>query len=172
MSQLAPPPAAPPFPQVIGDAVRDAAADFFSSSCKLKYQERDDSPGDSSSGIMSTISFLGDQPWSFSLVLPDRTAAAMAKAFAGFDIPVDSPDMGDVIGEVVNVIAGGICAKLDSKGIKVQMSLPTVVRGANVSVLVPSGATTKRMEFNGPTGSCWFQLVKARVMGACRVSGS
>lgn len=171
MTQLAPPAATAPFPQVIGDAVREAAADFFKSSCGLKYQEKPDEAAESTAGIMSTISFLGEQPWAFSLVLPDRTAIAMAKAFAGFDIPVDSPDMGDVIGEVINVIAGGICARLDARGIKVQMSLPTVVRGANVGVLVPSGATTKRMEFTGSNGSCWFQLVKARVLGNCRQSG-
>lgn len=151
------------FPPVIGDAVRDAAADFFKSSCNLSYQEQSVDTEETSAGFMSTISFLGDPPWTFSLVLPDQAAVAMAKAFAGFDIPMDSPDMGDVIGEVVNVIAGGICARLDAKGIKAQMSLPTVIRGDNVSVLVPSGSVTKRMGFSGPNGNCWFRLVKARV---------
>jgi CheY-specific phosphatase CheX len=161
------------FPPIIGDAVRDAAADFFKSSCNLKYQEHPESEEEApASGMMSTISFLGDQPWSFSLLLPDETAVALAKAFAGFEIPADSADMGDVIGEVVNVIAGGICARLDARGIKAQMSLPTVVRGANVSVLVPSGALTKRMGFTGPNGTCWLRLVKARRLGSTRQSGS
>ena len=162
------------FPPIIGDAVRDAAAEFFKSSCNLKYQEHQEHQEDEApaSGMMSTISFLGDQPWSFSLVLPDDTAVALAKAFAGFEIPADSADMGDVIGEVVNVIAGGICARLDARGIKAQMSLPTVVRGANVSVLVPSGALTKRMGFAGPNGTCWFRLVKARRLGPTRQSGA
>ncbi len=171
MTELLPPPVTAPFPPLISDAVRDAAADFFRSSCGLKYQERPDD-AQSGAGIMSTIAFMGDQPWSFSLVLPDRTAVALARAFVGFDIPVDSPDMGDAIGEVVNVIAGGICARLDARGIKCQMSLPTVVRGENVSVLVPSGALTKRMEFTGPNGACWFRLVKARSMGGIRMPGT
>ena len=170
MTELLPAPSTP-FPPMIGDAVRDAAADFFKSTCGLKYQEQPDGAEESSSGIMSTISFLGESPWAFSLVLPDQTAIAMARAFAGFEIPIDSPDMGDVIGEVVNVIAGGICARLDAKGIKVQMSLPTVVRGDNVAVLVPSGASTKRMGFTGPNGPCWFRLVKARSFGAPRQAG-
>lgn len=160
--------AAPPFPAVIGDAVRDAADDFFRSSCGLKYQEPSGGDDESAAGIMSTISFMGDQPWSFSLVLPNRTAVAMARAFAGFDIPADSADMGDVIGEVVNVIAGGICARLDAHGIKAQMSLPTVVRGENVSVMVPSGASTKHLEFAGPDGACWFRLVKSRTFAIKR----
>jgi chemotaxis protein CheX len=153
------------FPAVLGDAVRDAAADFFNSSCGLKYQDQLEGAEEASAGLMSTISFHGNPSWTFSLVLPDRTALAMAKAFAGFDIPADSPDMGDVIGEVVNVIAGGICARLDAKGLKAQMSLPTVVRGDNVSVLIPSGSVTKRVGFAGPNGVCWFRLVKARTPG-------
>lgn len=150
------------FPPVIGAAVRDAATDFFRPTCGLKYQEQSEDAKDESSGIMSTISFLGDPSWTFSLVLPDHAASAVARAFAGYEIPIDSLDMGDVIGEVVNVIAGGICARLDAKGIKAQMSLPTVVRGENVAVLIPSGASTQRMGFTGPNGPCWLQLVKAR----------
>lgn len=168
MTDLAAPPEAPAFPAVLGDAVRDAADDFFRSSCGLKYAEQPEGAAESAAGIMSTISFMGDQPWTFSLVLPDRTAVAMARAFAGFDIPADSPDMGDVIGEVVNVIAGGICARLDAKGIKAQMSLPMVVRGENVSVMVPSGASTKHLEFVGSNGPCWFRLVKSRTLGIKR----
>jgi CheY-specific phosphatase CheX len=172
MTELLPPAASVPFPSIICEAVRDAADDFFRSSCGLKYQEHPDDLSQPSAGIMSTIAFMGDQPWSFSLVLPHHTAMALARAFAGFDIPAESPDMGDVVGEVVNVIAGGICARLDAKGIKVQMSLPTVVRGENVSVLVPSGASTKRMEFAGPNGACWFRLVKARSFGSTRLPGT
>ena len=168
MHDLAAPPGAPAFPAVLGDAVRDAADDFFRATCGLKYAEQPDRASEAAAGIMSTISFVGDQPWSFSLVLPDCTAVAMARAFAGFDIPADSADMGDVIGEVVNVIAGGICARLEAKGIKTQMSLPMVVRGENVSVMVPSGASTKHLEFVGPNGPCWFSLVKSRTAGVKR----
>jgi chemotaxis protein CheX len=153
------------FPQAISDAVRDAAAEFFTSSCNLKYQEDPSGNERSSAGFMSTLSFVGATPWSFSLVLPDATAATMAKSFAGFDIPLDSTDMGDVIGEIVNVIAGGIVARLESQGIPARMSLPMVVRGENVSVLIPSGATTRRMSFAGDTGNCWFRLVQARNIG-------
>jgi CheY-specific phosphatase CheX len=106
---------------------------------------------------------VSDQNWAFSLVLPNKTANALAKAFAGFEIDADSPDMGDFIGEVVNVMAGGITARLHAKGITARMSFPTVIRGENVSVLVPTGAVTKGMEFQGEKGNCWFRLVKARV---------
>jgi CheY-specific phosphatase CheX len=149
------------FPPQISAAVRDATVEFFRSTCGLKCEELAQ-PNYESSGneIMSTISFVGNPSWVFSLVLPADTAVIVAKKFAGFDIPLESPDMGDVVGEVVNVIAGGICARLDAKGIKAQMSLPTVARGANLSLLVPSGAATSRMGFTDANGTLWVQLVK------------
>ncbi len=151
------------FPPVISNAVRDAALNFFKSSCGLKYVEN---PPDSAetwcSAIMSTISFVGDPPWTFALVLPDDAAVMVAHTFAGFDIPFDSPDMGDVLGEVVNVLSGEIVARLDAKGIKLQMSLPTVIRGHNVCLHVPSSVSTTQLMFSGPKGTCWFKLVKAR----------
>ncbi|MCS6866894.1 MAG: chemotaxis protein CheX [Gemmataceae bacterium] len=157
-------PTAAPFPAVISTAARDATTEFFQSFCGLQSQELTLATHDPPEGeIMSTISFVGDVAWAFSMIFPATAAVALAKAFAGFEIPADSADLGDLVGEVVNVIAGGICARLDRHGLRAQMSLPTVVRGANLSLLVPSGAATTRMAFTSPDGVFWVQLVKAPI---------
>ncbi len=154
------------FPPVVSTAVEEAATDFFQASCGLRHiptaQVDESGP---CAGIMSTISFLGDLQWAFALAFPDDAAVAIAKAFAGFDIPFDSPDMADVLGEIANVIAGDISARLAKQGIKAQMSLPTVVRGGNVSLLVPHSVSTTRVTFSGPGGTCWFNLVGTRTDG-------
>lgn len=166
-------PAADTFPRVITTAVREAATDFFSSSCGLSHVENP-RPQDATprGGLMSTISFVGDPSWTFAMVLADEAAVMVAQAFAGFEIPADSPDMGDVLGEIVNVIAGGICARLDSKGIKAQMSLPSVIRGEHVSLLPPTGCPSTQLAFSGPKGTCWFRLVTARDGTLNRRSGA
>ncbi len=151
------------FPSPISDAVRQAATEFFSTYCGLNLAEKSPAGTDSPcAGIMGVISFFGDQVWSFAIVLPEQTAVFAAKKFAGFDIPFGSPDMGDMVGEMANVIAGDICARLDAKGIKAQMSLPTVARGHDVELLPPSDACTSRMALTSDNGNCWFKLVKAR----------
>lgn len=166
MPELLQPTAADAFPRAITDAVQEAATAFFTTSCGLEHvPAADGSEEAQGAGIMSTISFLGDKPWAFAMALPESAAVMIAKAFAGFEIPFDSPDMGDLLGEIANVIAGDISARLDAKGIKAQMSLPTSVRGANVSLLVPHGVSTNRLLFSGPNGKCWFNLVSARTDG-------
>jgi CheY-specific phosphatase CheX len=153
------------FPPVLSKAVEEAAAAFFKSSCGLTQvpaEEVDEGP---CAGIMSTISFLGDPSWAFSMAFPEGAAVTIAAAFAGFEIPFDSPDMGDLLGEIANVIAGDITARLAKKGIKAQMSLPTVVRGDHVAILVPHGVSTTRLAFSGSKGACWFNLVGTRADG-------
>ena len=158
-------PASDAFSKVISAAVRESAAQFFKASCNLTFVEKPTAEeGTEPAGIMAAISFVGNPSWAFALVAPNSAAVTISKAFAGFDIPFDSPDMGDVFGEVVNVIAGDISARLDRKGMKAQMSLPTVIRGEHVDLHVPSGASTTRLSFAGPKGSCWFKLIEARDM--------
>ncbi|MBP3960621.1 chemotaxis protein CheX [Gemmata sp. G18] len=154
------------FPPAVSKAVEEAATAFFKTSCNMTHVPNgkvdEDAP---SAGIMSTISFMGDPPWAFALAFPEESAVTVAKVFAGFEIEFESPDMGDLVGEIANVIAGDISARLAKKGIKAVMSLPTVVRGGSVSLLVPSGVSTTRLVFSGPGGSCWFNLVGTRTDG-------
>ncbi|MDB5312191.1 MAG: hypothetical protein JWO38_6393 [Gemmataceae bacterium] len=157
-------PAEATFPEAIEAAVRKAAIEFFGSYCGLELTEQkvDDRPDPPCAGIMGVISFFGDSVWSFALVLPEGTAVAVAKKFAGFDIPFDSPDMGDLVGEMANVLAGEICSRLDARGMKAQMSLPTVARGHDVELLPPSDSCSERLVFTSPTGMFSFKLVKAK----------
>lgn len=165
MAELLAPPLTDTFPPAITRAVQEAAAAFFKTSCGLAHVPDVPAGEAQCAGIMSTISFLGDTPWAFAMALPEDAAVKIARAFAGFDIPFDGPDMGDVMGEIANVIAGDICARLDADGLGGQMSLPTSVRGGNVALLVPNGVSTARLLFAGPNGKCWFNLVSARADG-------
>jgi CheY-specific phosphatase CheX len=150
------------FPPALSQVVREAAIQFFGSYCGMEPGERTDAPVEAAGpGIMGVISFFGDPVWSVSLVLPEATAVAAAKMFAGFEIAFDSPDMGDIVGEMANVMAGDIVARLDGLGIAAQMSLPTVVRGHDVELLSNSNACAARLKFESPNGGFWFRLVKA-----------
>jgi len=154
------------FPPVISAAVREAATAFFKTSCGLTHVPAGEMPrAELRAGIMSTISFLGDPSWAFALAFPEDAAVSIAKTFAGFEIPFDSPDMGDVLGEIANVIAGDISARLAKKGVSAQMSLPTVVCGDNVCLLVPATVSATQLMFAGPNGTCWFNLMGTRTDG-------
>lgn len=123
--------------------------------------------------VASVISFFGTQPWALTLVVPEPTAVAMALKFTGFDVPFDSSDMGDVVGELTNVLAGEVIAQLTRRGIQSQMSLPTVARGNDVEMLRSTGSSVRTISYNSPQGVFWFDVCTASEFSRlCRTPGT
>jgi len=61
-------------------------------------------------------------------------------------VPFESSDMGDAIGELANVIAGSVKARLDQRGAKANISLPTVLRGSAVESVHLQNVRAMRQE--------------------------
>ena len=157
-------------PQVtaVGDAVVSTLM-MVTGSAPL-YVGADETPctGDQIIGI---ISFTGLHSCYLMLCLPRETASALAVKFAGFEIAFDSADMGDVVGELANVAAGKVVANLETMGLKAEMSLPAVIRGASMSLPVPDGLEGLRMNYSSSDGPFFMELVferSLRLEGECR----
>lgn len=134
----------------------------------------EDTPCD---GVYGIISFVGDPCWSFMLGLPRQTAALLVQSFLGCELEHESADMADAIGEIANIIAGDLVARLESHGIPAAMSLPTVARGHDVELMLPHDTTSERLDFTSPAGALWARVVMARAeeasprRGACPMCG-
>ncbi|MCH8157684.1 MAG: chemotaxis protein CheX, partial [Nitrospinae bacterium] len=96
------------------------------------------------------------------LALPKESACAISSKFTGFEVDYDSPDMGDVVGELANVLAGDIVARLGKDDIKVAMSLPTIMRGHDVEPLLPRGLPSAKMHFTLPHSEFTLKLAVSR----------
>lgn len=154
-----------PLTAVIVPPVREAAVEFVIDHCRLTpvplaVAQSGPLPPNAA-GIMGAITFHGLPAWRFLLVLPADAAVALARAFTGADIPFDAPDMADAVGEIANVIAGDIAARLDRRGVPARISLPTVVRGPDVATLAPADARAVWLRFESPAGTHWYKLAKA-----------
>lgn len=116
-------------------------------------------------GVIGAISFVGDLGWSVSLGFPRDTAVALSAKFAGFEIEFDSDDMGDVVGEIVNGVAGYIVAQLDERGIQAQMSIPTVTRGHELQVIPVNRQKCCGRHFITPDGPFWAHVTVFAAFG-------
>jgi chemotaxis protein CheX len=76
--------------------------------------------------VSGIIGFSGNFSGAMVLSFQTRTAIAIVKAFAGADIPPNSPDFGDAVGELANMIAGS--AK-KSFGAETSIGVPSVIIG-------------------------------------------
>jgi CheY-specific phosphatase CheX len=116
-------------------------------------------------GMVGIIAVIGDISWSVSLGFSPQTATRMALRFAKFEIPYDSRDMGDIIGELANVLAGDLVARLEQSGIRVDMSLPTVARVEDLRVLQPGAAESLRFTYSSSEGEFFVGLAVGRPLG-------
>lgn len=156
------------FPAAIADAVREAVEATFDRICSEKPILRTNGDQDiAGSSVIGIISFVGDHTWSLALVLPQETAPALARQFAGFDVPFDSADMGDVVGELANVLAGDVVARLEGKRITAHMTLPTVARGQDMKTILSKGTAAMHMTFASGQGPLRFNL--AAVQSECPI---
>jgi len=111
-----------------------------------------DSPRVPYEGVVGIISVVGDVAWSIMVCLPRQTAEAVAMIFTGMEVGFDSPDMGGVVAELANVIAGDIVARLDAEGLRAEMSLPMVARGSDIELLDQAKLPAARYSFSLPEG--------------------
>lgn len=104
------------------------------------------------------ISILGSLQWSVILGFERSTAGAMASRFAGFEIPADSPDCGDALSEVTNIVAGQVKRMLVAKGLDVEISLPIVSAATGLRTLAQRGTTCERRHFDSEIGKAWTSV--------------
>ena len=142
-----------------------AVNNVFNSTCGLTPTLLENQPEQQEALILGIISLVGDVEWSLFLGLPKATAVAVAAKFAGFEIPFDSSDMGDAVGELTNIFAGQVKALLDECGVKANISLPSVIRADNLRMLIQRDAATKRTCFDSPLGKFWTGILSGSSAG-------
>ena len=136
-------------PQELEEKVRESVLTTFESLLgeELEYVG-DGSGGDSLNGIIGNVTvFNSDHTISLMLAIPKDTAVFISKVFIGMELPFDSDDMGDLIGEVSNILAGDVAANVEKVGFRGQSSLPMATRGSDLTLFMPSKPPTKKMKF-------------------------
>jgi CheY-specific phosphatase CheX len=150
-------------PAVLVEQTQKATLDSFTKICgEIEVLESDITDFSKGMKIDGIISFVGDLTWSLIFSLPHASAEMMAQKFAGFEIPYDSVDMGDVVGELTNVLAGVLCGGLENVGVKSQMSLPTITRGSDFEQLMSDSLISRRLFFVANGLHFMVKLVVAR----------
>ena len=86
-------------------------------------------------------------------------ATALGPVFAGFGVPYESEDMGDMIGELTNVLAGVVIGELAKEQFHAQMAFPTVARGHESGLFLPKNHAEQRLCFSSSVGKFWVKII-------------
>lgn len=110
-------------------------------------------------GVIGNIAVFNQQhTLSLMIVIPKETALKLSEIFIGVEIPFESDDMGDLIGEISNILAGDVAANIETVGFRGQSSLPTATRGSDLTLFMPNKPPTEKMKFTGPGGDFWVNM--------------
>ena len=137
------------------DCVTGAVQEILAVTCDVTIEPLPDGePPPDGDAIITVLSLVGDVNWVVYMGFLRDTATASAARFAGFEIPFDSPDMSDAIGELGNMFVGQVKALLNQRGVQAKISLPTVIRTRGMEILAPRGAPTKKACLIGRPAGC------------------
>lgn len=147
-------------PAEIVGLVKESVINTFASICgsEPSYVEQN-GQSKSLNGIIGNIAVFNNQhTLSLMIVIPRETAISLSETFIGMEIPFESDDMGDLVGEISNILAGDVAANIETIGFRGQSSLPTATRGSDLTLFMPNKPPTEKMKFNGPSGEFWVNM--------------
>ncbi|MEE4242934.1 MAG: chemotaxis protein CheX [Desulfopila sp.] len=102
--------------------------------------------------LSSMLGFGGDIRGSIELHFPRETAVAITSQFLGMDVMQIDEDVKDAMGELANMIAGGLKAFFAEKNVKAELAIPTTVIGKAYSTRSIPGAERVQIYFVCGTG--------------------
>lgn len=141
------------------ECVMSAFREMISSICDMAVVEAKAVVDESDGLLLAMISLVGDVAWTVFIGLPKATAGPLVEKFSGFELDYDDPDMADAGCEMGNVFGGLVKAHLDKIGVKVNISLPNIMKTQGMRIITPKGVQMLRKDLTFPLGDLWIGLL-------------
>lgn len=141
-------------PAEIVEKVKESVINTFASICggAPVCLEQVDESGPLNGIIGNVAVFNQDYTFSLMIAIPKETALNISESFLGMELPFESNDMGDLIAEIGNILAGDVAANIEKVGFRGQSSLPTATRGSDLTLFMPNKPPSAKMKFNSDCG--------------------
>ncbi len=110
-----------------------------------------DQPREEAAGVqlICTIGLAGKLEGSVSVCLPNKAACAIVSKMLSTEMTEMCPDVCDGMGEVANMVSGGIKMRTTPLNYTFQLSIPTVVQGELMHLNIAAGLERIVKHFEG-----------------------
>ena len=110
------------------------------------------------SDLSSIIGLAGDLKGILSVQCPAKVAMGVTGAMLGVEITELGEDAKDAIGEIANMVAGGLKESLAALDKKIELAIPTTAIGKSIRTGGLSGARKALVAFTSPVGRFGVEL--------------
>jgi len=90
--------------------------------------------------ISGLIGLSGEVSGAVAISMGDQTAVRITKSLTGKEHSSFDTDVTDAIGEIINIIAGNVKKDFEEE-LRIRISLPSIIKGKNHSIIWPSEKT-------------------------------
>ncbi len=141
--------------------IQEATSDVFASMIFLDIEpgevlENEDTVLESN--ITSMIGLAGDLKGLLAVHCPGEVAMEITGSMLGMEVKELDEDVKDAIGEIANMVAGGLKTALAGEGRDIQLAIPTAIVGSSVRTSGLSGARRIVVPFRTPSGDFFIEL--------------
>jgi len=117
-----------------------------------------DPASDIDPNLSSLIGLAGDLKGILAIHCPAAVALGITSSMLGMEVTELDEDVKDAIGEIANMVAGGLKVALASDDKKIELAIPTTVIGKSIHTSGLSRATRVMIPFSSPIGRFGVEL--------------
>lgn len=108
--------------------------------------------------LSSMIGLAGDLRGIISVLCPAAVAQGITGAMLGMDVTELDEDVKDAIGEIANMVAGGLKEAIAGDKKNIELAIPTTVIGKGIRTSGLKGATSVWVPFVTPMGEFGIEI--------------
>ncbi len=143
----------------IADSLWQSTSEAFETTVMLPVNRKDEALSlNSDSVVMGSITFTGALLGILSVKCDCDSARKVARSMMMLedDDPLESDEIEDALGEVANLVVGGLKSRIMEKFGEIEISVPTVVSGKEVHVA--TGRTAEKIRMTAENGRCKLEM--------------
>lgn len=144
----------------LNQAIVNAVCEVFSTMLMLEP-----TPGTATSdnnlvrgGVSGMLGFSGDVNGMVSLHCPEKVALSITAGFLGMDVAEINDDVKDAVGELVNMVTGGLKEALAKEGRDIRLAIPTTVAGRSFRIAASSADNVLCVPFTLSEGEFFVEV--------------
>ena len=108
--------------------------------------------------VSSMIGLSGDFNGMLSIHCPAQVGTAITGAMLGMEVEEIDEDVKDTLGEIANMLAGGLKESFSAENISLELAIPTTVTGKSYTVSSPTKSDRVIIPFDLEQGRFFVEI--------------
>ncbi|MBN1956640.1 MAG: chemotaxis protein CheX [Desulfuromonadales bacterium] len=108
--------------------------------------------------VSAVIGLTGDLTAMLGIHCPEQVGLGISGAMLGMELNEIDADVKDALGEIANMVAGGLKERFSRENIKLELAIPTTVAGKSYTISSPTRSNRIVIPFSVEQGHFFIEI--------------